>query len=127
MSMRVVLVDDSEEFIATARQLLEREGVQVLGTATTGAEAVEKVREVRPDVTLVDIDLGGESGFDVVRRVLDGFENRSPAILISSHSPEDFADLIAESPAAGFLSKSNLSAAAIRAVIQAGPGEPAAE
>jgi two-component system, NarL family, nitrate/nitrite response regulator NarL len=127
MSMRVVLVDDSGEFIATARRLLERDGVHVLGTATTGAEAVEKVREVRPDVTLVDIDLGGESGFDVVRRVLDGFENRSPAILISSHSPEDFADLIADSPAAGFLSKSNLSAAAIRAVIQAGPSEPAAE
>lgn len=121
--MRVILVDDSTEFIATARRLLEREGVEVLGTATTGAEAVEKVRDLNPDVTLVDIDLGGESGFDVVREVIDGYENRSPAILISSHSPEDFADLIAESPAIGFLSKSNLSAAAIRAIMQPGLGD----
>lgn len=127
MRMRAVLVDDSPEFIATARRLLEREGVEVLGTATTGAEAVEKVRDLKPDVTLVDIDLGGESGFDVVCRVLDGDDGRSPAILISSHSPDDFADLIAESPAAGFLSKSNLSAAAIRAIIQPGSREPAAE
>jgi DNA-binding NarL/FixJ family response regulator len=126
MSMRVILVDDSPEFIATARRLLEREGVEVLGTATNGAEAVEKVRELKPDVTLVDIDLGGESGFDVVREVLDGYDNRSPAILISSHSPEDFSDLIAESPATGFLSKSNLSAAAIRAIIRPGSGDPAA-
>jgi len=118
MRMRVVLVDDSAEFIATARRLLEREGVEVLGTATTGSEAVEKVRELKPDVTLVDIDLGGESGFDVMQQVLDGHEMHSPAILISSHSPEDFADLVADSPAAGFLSKSNLSAAAIRAIIE---------
>lgn len=123
MRMRVLLVDDSVEFAATARRLLERDGLDVVATATTGAEAAEKARELSPDVVLVDIDLGGESGFDVVCRILGDGDGAGRAILISSHSMEDFADLIAESPATGFLSKSRLSAAAIREVLESGPGD----
>jgi DNA-binding NarL/FixJ family response regulator len=120
MTMRVLLVDDSAAFIVAARRLLEREGLQVVATATTGAEALEKALEVSPDVSLVDIDLGGESGFDVVRSLHEGAGGPFRAVLISSHSPEDFADLVAESAAAGFVSKSRLSAAAIRKVLDGG-------
>jgi two-component system, NarL family, nitrate/nitrite response regulator NarL len=121
MQTRVLLVDDSVEFIETARRLLEREGLPVVGTATNGAEAVRLAEELRPDLVLVDIDLGGESGFDVVRRILNGRrDHRRRAILISSHSPEDFADLVAESPAEGFISKSGLSARAIREILERG-------
>ena len=120
MTMRVLLVDDSAAFIVAARRLLEREGLQVVATATTGAEALEKALEVAPDVSLVDIDLGGESGFDVVRSLHESAGGPFRAVLISSHSPEDFADLVAESAAAGFVSKSRLSAAAIREVLDGG-------
>src|SRR5918993_1025239 len=49
------------------RDLLESEGLVVVGTPASGAEAVRIARELRPDLALVDIDLGEESGFDVVR------------------------------------------------------------
>ena len=123
--MRVLLVDDSAAFIAAARRLLEREGLQVVATATTGAEALEKALEVSPDVSLVDIDLGGESGFDVVRSLHENEEGPFRTVLISSHSPEDFEDLVAESAASGFVSKSRLSAAAIRAVLDGGSSSTA--
>ncbi len=121
MTVRLLLVDDNDEFIATARRLLEREGLQVVGTATTGDDAVEKARRLAPVVALVDINLGGESGFEVVRRILDGKHDHAQAILISSYSPDDFADLIAESPAMGFVSKSRLSAAAILEILGSDP------
>ena len=121
MTVRLLLVDDNDEFIATARRLLEREGLEVVGTATSGDDAVEKTRRLAPVVALVDINLGGESGFDVVRRVLAGQNDHIRAILISSYSPEDFADLIAESPAVGFVSKSRLSAASILEILGSDP------
>ena len=67
--MRCVIVDDNLGFLHAARLLLEQEGLQVVGVATSGDEALRAVTELRPDVTLVDIDLGGESGFDVARRL----------------------------------------------------------
>jgi len=89
--------------------------MRVVAVATNGDDAVRRATELGPDVTLVDIDLGGESGFDVVRR-LTGETELAPAsvILVSTHAEEDYADLISASPVAGFLSKTRLSAAAIR-------------
>jgi DNA-binding NarL/FixJ family response regulator len=122
MDLRCVIVDDSARFLAAARALLEREGVAVVGVASTIAEALRLVDELRPDITLVDIDLGGESGFDLASRLArDGGRGRSRAILISTHAESDFADLIDSSPAVGFLSKSDLSAEAIRAILNESP------
>src|SRR2546423_694525 len=91
-------------------------------SSATATEAVRQVNELRPDVTLVDIDLGGESGFEVARRLQrDANGARRPMILISTHSEQDYADLIAASPAVGFLAKSALSGDAIRNVLGA-PG-----
>lgn len=115
MGIRCLIVDDSPSFVRAARALLEREGIGVVSVAFTGAEALRRVEALRPDVTLVDIDLGGESGFDVARRLTEGGRLApSQVILISTHAEADFADLIAGSPVAGFLAKSKLSAEAIR-------------
>jgi DNA-binding NarL/FixJ family response regulator len=117
VQLRCVIVDDNPSVLIAARGLLEREGISVVGVAANSAEALEAVAELRPDVVLVDIDLGGESGFDLARR-LDG----ASVILISTHAERDYADLIEASPAVGFLAKSELSASAIRAVLNAPPG-----
>jgi len=118
MELRCVIVDDSPRFLNAARGLLEREGISVVGVASTGAEAVRRVTELQPDVTLVDIDLGGQSGFDVIRRLYrEADMGRSPVILISAHAEEDYADLIAASRAVGFLPKTTLSGQAIRNVL----------
>ena len=122
MVLRCVMVDDSARFLEAARALLQREGVAVVGVASTIAEALALVDQVRPDVTLVDIDLGAESGFDLASRLArDADREPSRAILISTHAEADFADLIDASPAVGFLSKSDLSAEAIDAILSASP------
>jgi DNA-binding NarL/FixJ family response regulator len=115
MTLRCLIVDDSTRFLEAARRLLERHGIEVAGVASTVTEALDLVDQVRPDVTLVDIDLGGESGFELVRR-LQRANGPPPSsvILISTHAEEDFADLVAASAAIGFLSKADLSADAIR-------------
>ena len=118
MALRCLIVDDSAAFREAARTLLEQEGLRVVGMASSSEEALRRAKELRPDVTLVDIDLGGDSGFGLAERLSaeSGVDARG-LILISTHAEDEFADLIAASPAAGFLSKSDLSAKAIRDIV----------
>jgi two-component system, NarL family, nitrate/nitrite response regulator NarL len=113
MTLRVLIVDDSAHFLRAARSLLERQGLTVVGVALDGAAALRQAQALRPDVTLVDLGLGGESGIELARRLarVPGLE--TGLVLISTHDPDDFAELIAASPAVGFLAKSDLSARAI--------------
>jgi DNA-binding NarL/FixJ family response regulator len=119
MPIRFLVVDDSKSFLEAARLLLEREGLTIAGVASSCAEALREAEALRPDVILVDISLGEDSGFDLARRLVEDSRARgATVILISTHSETDFADLIAESPAAGFLAKSELSASAIRRILE---------
>ncbi|MGZ4583637.1 MAG: response regulator [Mycobacterium sp.] len=113
--MRCVIVDDNRDFLDAATRLLEHQGISVVAVASSSAEGLRHVEDLRPDVTLVDIDLGEESGFDLVERLHEnGFGPGSPTILISTHAEDDFAELVAASPATAFIPKSSLSGAAIR-------------
>jgi DNA-binding NarL/FixJ family response regulator len=111
--LRCLIVDDNLAFAKAAGALLEREGLAVVGVAANAAEALRETRALRPDVVLVDIVLGGESGFDVARELIADGEGPT-IIFISTHSETDFAELIADAAAAGFIPKSELSAEAIR-------------
>ncbi|MEV6859497.1 response regulator [Streptosporangium subroseum] len=118
MAIRCVIVDDSDHFRVAARELLEREGIRVVGLASTTADALQRVSESRPDVTLVDIDLGEESGFDLARQLADAGHTDPPnVILISTYTEKDLRELIAVSPAIAFLPKSSLSGTAIREIL----------
>ncbi|WP_426514740.1 LytR/AlgR family response regulator transcription factor [Dactylosporangium sp. McL0621] len=126
--MQCLIVDDSALFLTSARELLEREGVEVVGVASNGAQALQQTEDLQPDLVLVDIDLGPECGFDLAWQLDRKGRNKSPPpaiILISSHSEEDFEEFIVSSPAIGFLSKAVLSASAIRDLMHDG-GEPTA-
>jgi two-component system, NarL family, nitrate/nitrite response regulator NarL len=110
MPLRCVLVDDNEAFLETASLLLEREGLTIVGVASTIAMALRQVRALRPDLVLVDIGLGDESGFDLARLLAqDGQSGGAKVILISTGAEADYRELIDDSPAAGFLAKSELS------------------
>jgi DNA-binding NarL/FixJ family response regulator len=113
--VRCLIVDDSRRFAEAARALLERQGLQVVAVATNGADALRLTLQLRPDVTLLDIDLGSESGFEVARQLQR--DTTSPIIFISTHAEQDYRDLISASSALGFLPKAALSAAAIRLVL----------
>ncbi|MDT5211223.1 MAG: hypothetical protein QOF67_3638 [Mycobacterium sp.] len=124
--MRCLIVDDNAHFIAAARGLLEREGVAVVGAASSCADALRFFEALRPDVTLVDLDLGGESGFDVAEQLHRlARPTASPVILISTHAAQDFAQLIEESTAAGFVAKVALSGDAIRDLVSLPHGRSA--
>lgn len=115
MVTSVVIVDDSEAYVTAATALLTSEGVAVVGSARSTAEAVELCARLEPEVVLLDINLGSESGFDAARRLA---RPGGPAIvMVSTRDLDEVADLVEDSPAAGFVSKSDLSASAIRAVI----------
>ena len=116
--MRCLIVDDSADFVGAARRLLECEGITVVGVASTSADALRRFEELRPDVTLVDINLGSESGFELAEQLNRvGGPSPSPVILISTHAAQDFAELIETSPAVGFVSKSALTCGAIHDLV----------
>jgi DNA-binding NarL/FixJ family response regulator len=107
MPLRCLLVDDNDAFLEAASVFLGREGVTIVGVASSTAEALRQARALRPDVILVDIGLGDESGFDLARLLArDGQGGGAGVILISTRAEADYTELIAESPAAGFLAKS---------------------
>jgi DNA-binding NarL/FixJ family response regulator len=116
-----MVVDDNPVFLETASKVLSREGLTVVGAAATSADALARAQETRPDVVLVDIMLGSESGLDLARQLAaESDSHGTKVILISTHSAEDFADLIAASPAIGFLPKSRLSGAAVEELLAEG-------
>ena len=116
--MRCIIVDDNALFLEGAAELLGREGLNVVGVASNGAEAIRLVKELRPDVTLVDVDLGVEDGFELARQLTELPGQSSKVILVSTHAEEDLAHLIERSPAVGFIAKTRLSAQAIRDTLE---------
>jgi CheY-like chemotaxis protein len=118
MPVRCLIVDDNRHFLRAASDLLEREGITVVGVASTGALARHACRELQPDVVLLDIQLGEETGFEVARQLAGNAGSDKPrVILISAHSMEDFSDMIADTQTYSFLPKSALSATAVLGVL----------
>jgi DNA-binding NarL/FixJ family response regulator len=126
VAIRCLIVDDNDTFLEAARVLLEREGLAVAGVASTGAEAQRQVATLHPDVVLVDISLGKESGLDLARRLVDeDLDGNAVVVLISTRAEEDVAHLVAATPAAGFIPKERLSASAILRFVDGRPsGRP---
>jgi CheY-like chemotaxis protein len=118
VSIRCLLVDDNDAFLESASVLLQQEGLTVVAVASNSAEALRQARALRPDVILVDIGLGDESGFDLARLLTqDGELRNAEVILISARAEADYSELIAESPASGFLVKPELAAHAIDRIL----------
>ena len=118
VALRCLIVDDNPGFLQSARLLLEREGLAVVAVASNGAEAHRHTEALRPEVVLVDVDLGDENGFEVVRSLHNRLGAEGPdLILISVHTAADLAELITASPARGFITKSELSAGSVRKLL----------
>ena len=118
VALRCLIVDDNERFLEAASSSLDSTAIDVVGVATAASDAEALVDELRPDVVLVDISLGDDSGFELTRRLVEGrpwLHDR--VVLISTRAEDDYSDLIAESPAVGFLSKLHLTATAVRELV----------
>jgi DNA-binding NarL/FixJ family response regulator len=112
----VLIVDDHPSALACARELLEADGFLVVGEASDGAEAIQAVHRLRPDVVVLDVQLPDMTGFEVTQRLMGN--GGSPAVvLVSSREAADYGPLIAESGARGFIAKDELSGATVRALL----------
>jgi two-component system nitrate/nitrite response regulator NarL len=116
MSETVLIVDDHAGFRECARVFLHAEGFEVVGEAADAGSAIAAVPELRPDVVLLDVQLPDLDGVEAARRIA-ALGGDSAIVLISSRDLSDLAGALDGSPARGFISKSELSAAAIRELV----------
>jgi DNA-binding NarL/FixJ family response regulator len=118
MAPTVLIVDDHPSFRATARTLLEAEGFEVVGEAEDGESALSAVRQLHPDVVLLDVQLPDIDGFAVCQNVCAYGNGRCPAVVLtSSRDASDFGPLVEQSGARGFIPKSDLTGEALKELI----------
>jgi DNA-binding NarL/FixJ family response regulator len=114
VTIRCLVVDDDPAFIELARQVLDGDGgISIVGSAANSAEAVARVAELRPDLVLVDVRLGDESGVALARRIAD-HGSQARVILVSSYRQSDLAGVLPDNEGIGFISKVDLSSTTVR-------------
>jgi DNA-binding NarL/FixJ family response regulator len=116
MATSVLIVDDHPSFRLSARRMLEADGYTVIGEAEDGEAALEAVRELDPDLVLLDVQLPDLDGFEVAAR-LRAAGGRPAIVLTSTRESSDFGEEISASPARGFVTKGELSGETIAALI----------
>jgi DNA-binding NarL/FixJ family response regulator len=114
MAERAIVVDDHAAFRASARRLLELTGYEVVAEAGDGASGLALVRDLEPELVLLDVALPDMSGFDVADALAAG---PSAVVFVSSRDPADLGRRVRESGAVGFIPKDQLSEETIRALV----------
>ena len=114
--LTILIVDDHPSFRIMARKLLEAEGFDVVGEAEDGRTAIEAAARLRPEVVLLDVQLPDIEGFEVAATITSN--GSAPAVVMtSSRDAAEFSGLVERCGARGFVPKAELSAAALRALI----------
>lgn len=113
----VLIVDDHPSFRATARELLQAEGFEVVGEAENGVAGLRQAKELHPDIVLLDVQLPDFDGFEVASRLTSANGDGPKVVLTSSRDGSEFGSLVAQSGAEGFVAKAELSGAALKAVL----------
>jgi len=121
-SVRVLLVDDHDLFRTGLRNLLEERGVQIAGEAGQGADAVRLVRELAPDVVVMDLHMPGMTGIEAIRQI-HGFAPLTRVLVLTiSDQDDDVLDAILAG-ACGYLLKDASVDELIRGIGAAAVGE----
>ena len=108
MCRRTLVVDDSPVFLSSVVAVLEAaEEIEVVGTAASGREALERVQELKPDIVLMDIGMPEMGGLEVTRRLAEQ-PSRPRIILMTLHAQKPYREAAMRAGADGFLSKSDL-------------------
>jgi CheY-like chemotaxis protein len=117
MGRTILIVDDHPSFRATARMLLEAEGFEVVGEAEDGMSALRAVGELSPQVVLLDVQLPDIDGFEVAARITANGAAPPAVVLTSSRDVDDLGPLAGSEHVRGFIPKSELSGAALEALL----------
>jgi DNA-binding NarL/FixJ family response regulator len=116
MSLRILVVDDHAVVRRGVRSLLEsHEGWEVCGEATTGRDAVEQSRQLRPDVVVMDLSLPELNGLDATRQILKD-RPRVEVLVLTMHHSEELARDVLRAGARGYIMKSDADENLITAV-----------
>lgn len=111
----MLIVDDHASFRRSARLLLEADGYEIIGEAEDGRSALSEAQSLGPDVVLLDVFLPDMDGFEVAAELTA--RGLAVVVLTSSRDGREFGSLVAESGARGFIPKTELSGAALAAVV----------
>lgn len=102
---RLLVVDDHPLFREGLRQLIERDAdLSVCGEAADAAEALRAIPELKPDLVLVDISLGGASGIDLIKAMKEQWEEL-PVLVVSMHDESLYAERALRAGAMGYVMK----------------------
>jgi DNA-binding NarL/FixJ family response regulator len=112
----VLVVDDHASFRSFARRLLQAAGFAVVDEAPDGASALAAVRDLQPDVVLLDVLLPDTTGLELAE-VLAAAPDGPVVVLTSSLSAADLGSSLTQSSARGFIAKRDLSGAAFAALV----------
>lgn len=122
-TIRIVLADDHPAFREGVAARLNREpGMQVVGEASNGDDALRLVHELDPDVLVLDLDMPGMNGVVVTNHLFQE-QARTQVLILSAYEDEDYIFSVLDSGAAGYLSKQEPMAAIIEAICGIAEGE----
>ena len=120
---KILLVDDHAMFRAGIKSLLEAEGrMTVVGEASTGDEAVDRVRELKPDVVVMDLSMPGSNGLEATRRIA-ALELDTKVLVLTVHAEEEYLVPVVEAGASGYLTKTSADTDLIEAIRVVARGE----
>jgi DNA-binding NarL/FixJ family response regulator len=112
----VLIVDDHADFRASATEMLQAEGFDVVGAAGDGRSAVALALKLRPQVVLLDVQLPDRDGFAVAAQLAQ--ETQPPqVVLTSSRDAVAYGRRVAGAPVRGFIPKRDLTGAALAALV----------
>jgi DNA-binding NarL/FixJ family response regulator len=120
--LRVLLVDDHDLFRTGLRNLLEEQGLQIVGEAPNGKDGVRLVRELAPDIVVMDLNMPGMSGVEATREITSFAPLTRVLVLTISDQNEDVMDAIVAG-ACGYLVKDSSIQDLIRGITAASAGE----
>ncbi len=111
----IVIVDDDDRFRAQATAVLEADGFVVIGEASGGERGLAAIRDLEPDIVLIDIGLPDIDGFEVARTV--GGESDAKVVLMSTREASAYGPRMLAGSWVGFIPKEELSGEAIRKLV----------
>jgi len=122
-SVKILLADDHAMFRSGLRALLELEdGVEVVGEAGSGEEAVEKALKLRPDMVLMDVSMPGMNGLEATRRIA-ALEIGVAVLVLTVHAEEEYLVPVVEAGGSGYLTKASADRDLVDAIRTVARGE----
>jgi DNA-binding NarL/FixJ family response regulator len=124
MSLRLVLADDQELIRTGFRMILESAGMEVVGEAADGKEAIERVQSLKPDVVLMDVRMPHMDGVEATRAIASAPEDdRARVLILTTFDLDEYVYAALRAGASGFLLKDAPKDELLRAIHAVAAGD----